>query len=137
MISEALHEAIYDALTGSAALMAEIVAVYSDVPEPSDSGADSDFPFVTFDEESSQPNDTDDTIGVFTTFRVHLWSRTNSSHARKAIEDLVRPVFDRNTFTVAGGTTVTCEFTGKTGFPDPDGKTYHTIFRFRVTMNDI
>lgn len=137
MTGQDLHEAIYAALTGNSALVAATQGIYSDVPDPADSEADSAFPYITFDEETALPFDSDDALGESLTFRVHVWSRTNSAHGRKAVEDMIRGTFDRSTFNVANGTTITCDFVNRDGFADPDGKTYHAIFRFRVLQYDI
>ena len=137
MITAAVHQAVYDKLTGDASLMADITGVYSAMVQPADPGAVSDFPYITFDVVSTVPNDTDEAIGSRDVFRVHLWWRGRNQKARRLVVDKIRAAMPRDGLTVAGGTNVNCAFQSFTELPDPDGKTVHSIVQFRTELHDI
>ena len=51
-----LQQAIYDALTGDATLMALITGVYADIEPPNLPEANTDFPYVVIGQDSLSPD---------------------------------------------------------------------------------
>ena len=131
-LSTALQQTIYTALTADVPLMAAIVAVYDDVPQVADSGAASDFPFVTIGEDILRDWSTNTWSGAEALITIHTWSRLPGRKETKAIQDLIYTALHRATLTIAGHTSVLIDFQLSDSFLDPDGKTRHGTQDFRV-----
>ena len=133
----AVQTAIFDALKASAPLTAAIVDVYDDVPQLDERElADADFPFVTIGEDDVDEDDTDTSVGYSLLCEVHVWSRYAGRKEAKDIQGLIHDALHRATLTVAGFTFVDSFFDESRTLRDPDGKTYHGISIFRVTITE-
>jgi len=129
-----IQKAIYDALSGNSALASAVVAVYDNVPQPADTGAASDFPYVTIGEDVLVPWDTDDSTGVDGSITIHVWSRTKGRKEVKTIQGLIYDVLHRADLAVTGYAFVTLEFDSAQSMLDPDGQTQHGVQTFRLVM---
>lgn len=134
MIGENLQKAIYQKLKGSATLTAVVVGVYDDVPQSSDSGLASAFPYVTIGDDSSTEWDTDTELGVEVLITIHVWSRAKGRTETKQIQKIVYNLLHRCKLSVKDSVLVGCEYISDESFMDSDGKTRHGVQQFRVTL---
>lgn len=134
-MNEALQQAIYTTLTASAPLVAAVQGIYDHVPQVSDSGAGSAFPYVTLGENTVSAWATDDWSGGDAVVRVHVWSRYRGRKEALEILDLIRAALDRATFAITGYTNVTCDFLQSFVEVDPDGLTRHGVIEFRILIS--
>lgn len=128
--SWAVQQAIFDALTGAAALTALLgdgaAGVYDDVPE------NATFPYVTIGETFLSPFDTKTEIGVEHVVVLHIWSRYEGAKECKQIMTAIYDALNRAALSVSGQTVVDSRFTFAQTMRDPDGETRHGIQRFTV-----
>ena len=131
----ALQDAIYDALTGSSPLMAMIKGLYDSVPQPTDSGAGAEFPYVTYGEASHTDWSTDTESGDDATITIHTWSRYRGRTETKQIQGVVYDALHRVELTVTGFAFVAIDWLGSDSFVDADGLTRHGVQTFRVLID--
>lgn len=124
----AVQTAVYDALTGDAALAALVEGVFDAVPQ------DQSFPFVTIGEDIHNEWDTNTTLGSDCSITVHTWSRGRGRKETKEIQGAVYDALHRASLTYAGYRFVSVEFAGSQSFMDADGLTRHGIQTFRVII---
>lgn len=134
MKTAALQQALYDRLSGFTALTDLVEAIYTRVPQASESEDDSVYPFVTIGPFNVTPFDTKIDNGGTVVVQVHIWSRGNSDLAWRAIEEQVYNALHKYTdLAVTGANLIDCLFESSTDTDDPDGLTTHVIMSFRVT----
>ena len=137
MNSANLHRALYTRLTGATGLSGVITGVYAHVPQPDNAGDVAAFPYITLGPHTRSPFDTDDDDGQSVRVNVHLWDRYSSELTRSAVRDAIYDALHKYDLAVTGADLLDCLFVNETGFPDPDGKTFHTVMGFRVTYTGI
>lgn len=126
-----LQKAIYARLASQ--VSGSFVGIYTDVPQPDDSELDSAFPYLTIGPVAVSNIDTKSDDGISALAQVHVWHRTNSTLAVRALYNGVYAALqDYRALAVTGANVVNCLFEGADEFDDPDGKTKHGVMRFRV-----
>ncbi len=124
----AVQTAIYDKLTGDAALMAAIDAVHDQVPE------NAAFPYLTIGEDTGRDFGTKTESGQSLTLTLDAWSR---AHGRKEVKDIlarVHALLHEQALSVAGFTHLLTRFEFTQTFRDPDGLTQHGVARYRIIV---
>lgn len=105
--------------------------VYSDIPQQTN------FPYC-FVEIESQPWDQDDDANMQHIVRVHGYSNKNSPMQTTRIAEYAYEAINRqeSSITLDSGDLVLAIFTGvKTVFKEPDGKTWHSVIEFSLTVD--
>lgn len=115
--SEAILTALYDALV--TALPG--VQVWSTVPQASDGGAVSAFPYVQIGAIVILPWDTHSETGHDFTARVHTRWRAASEDAGRIIQDAIYDALHNGTLLIDGGATVLLQRQSTTVMALPDG----------------
>ncbi len=121
-MDEALQVAVYEALTGSTALMSVITAVRDDVPQDENSGDSAQFPYVVIGDDRISAWATDDWSGGEATVRVTTHSRYSGKKETKQIMGHIRAALDRADLNISGYTSVTCDFVDSDTSKDLDGE---------------
>ena len=98
----AIQTTIYTALKADAPLSAVVVDVYDDVPQPTDTGDSSDFPYVTIGETVHSDWDTVTSVGDDATLTIHTWSRFAGRSEVKEIQGLIYDVLHLANLTLVG-----------------------------------
>jgi hypothetical protein len=122
----ALQKAIYDRLTGNAALMAIVSGVFDSVPEAQA------FPYITIGDDTAVDFGTHTWKGQNLTITIHSWSM---ARGRAQVKDIMKRVYDllhEQLLTMQGHTMFSMRFDFEQTFLDPDGVTYHGLQRFRA-----
>lgn len=138
MNSEALQQAVFNKLNVSSitsllsTAYSPLPAIFTDVPQAVDSGADSWFPFITFGGDTVSPYDTKSAVGASTVLQVDVWSRSRSMLQVKDIADAVDTVIRRQTLSISGETHIGTELGSCTYSLDPDGKTKRAVLLYTV-----
>jgi hypothetical protein len=135
--SAALQSAIYTRLndasvTGLLSTAYGQPAIFSDVPQPADAGADNLFPYITYRVSTVAPFDTDDATGGNAIVQVDCWHRVRSDIALNALADAVDLRLRRQPLTISGVTWITTELESVSFSDDPDGKSKRALMLFRV-----
>lgn len=129
----AVQQAIYAALTGSAALQALIgnpARVYDHVPdEPT-------FPYVVIGESFSGQWDTKSFDGMDQDVVLHIWSRYRGRKEAKQIMGAIHDALNKQKLTVTDQSFVLCQFTFGQVIDDPDGLTRHGVARYSVLTHE-
>ena len=133
----AIQSAIFGALDADVTLSGLVTGVYDDVPQPSDAGSSSAFPYVTIGEAVHTEWDTDTTLGDDCTITVHAWSRYEGRKEIKDIQGAIYYVLHRSNLSVSGYTTVGVDWQQSESFVDSDGETRHGVQTFRVILDEV
>lgn len=131
-----IQTAIYSELSQDTALNALVNGrIYDFKPQSSDSGSDSEFPYVTIGNDFLLQWNNDQKKGVEGTINIHTWSRARGFHEIKRLQDIIRELFDkRDEMIVSGLDFVTMDFVDSESFPESDGKTFHGVQSFRILV---
>lgn len=130
----AVQDAIYAALSGSAALQALIgnpARLYDHVPE------DAAFPYVELGEVSARRFDSASRGGLDCQLTLNVWSRYQGRREAKQILDAIYGVLHDGTLSVAGNAHVLTSFQSAETRRDDDGLTYHGVVKYRVLVQAI
>ncbi|HKJ73635.1 MAG TPA: DUF3168 domain-containing protein [Alphaproteobacteria bacterium] len=122
----ALQKAVFDALTGSADLMAMVSGVYDHVP------ADTAFPYVTIGETTVADWSSKTFDGQEHSLTLHVWSRARGRKETKEIFGLVYAALNGAPLSVAGQQLVDLRFDFAQTLLDTDGLTFHGVQRYRA-----
>lgn len=125
------QRAIYEALTGSAPLMALITGVYDHV----DQGTE--YPYVVIGEDPATEWDTDTEQGAEQLVTIHSWSRERGRLETKQILEAIYETLHRQTLTINDAIFYSCFWESSDSFMDPDGETRHGIIRFRIRYDSL
>lgn len=125
-----LQQAIGDRLATFPALAS--VAVYDVVPQPSDAGDDSEFPFIVIGPHNPLRSDDKGQDGLDVLTQVHLFDRGYSAISWLGIRDAVYDALHNHGLTVSGANVYNCLFERAEDIGDPDGVTRHGVMFFRV-----
>lgn len=110
--------------------------VYDHVPQESDAGDDSKFPYITIGEARANEFDTDDKLGFDATVVIHVWSRQRGRKQVKLIQDQVYEVLHRANLTIIGYHFLSMDQEFAESFVDNDGLTRHGVQQFRVLFEN-
>lgn len=142
MKQTALEAAIYNELTGNAALMAAIEAVWiPEAPQADDGELIGPFPYVVVPQVTITPWDTDDTLGAQAVAQVDSYARATpaaSAHAlARQVCDLVYGALHRADLTITGANCVDClHETTSYGWEEPGG-TRRCVSLYRITYDGV
>lgn len=135
----AVSKAVYARLAGYTALtslLASPTSVYGHVPQEG-TALDAGFPYVAIGDTTSTAFDTDTTTGYDLTVTIHSFSRGRSPLDALGIMGQVYNALHRYSLTVTGYNLIDCLWDDTAEvLQEPDGLTYHTVQRFRITIND-
>jgi hypothetical protein len=132
-----VQDAIYDHLTGNVALMAAVVAVYDNVPQPEDAGADSDFPYVTIGEDNHVAIDTDTELMDQVSITIHTWARRSGRSQIKQIQGLISTSLNRSNLLASGYKFINIARVDSQSFLDSDGFTRHGVQTFNLMIEEL
>jgi hypothetical protein len=133
-----LQQAIYTALNVASVTSllttqyAGVPAIFSDVPQASDSELPAFFPFIVIGGDTISPNNDKDKTGGNAIVQIDVFSRLTTFSEVKAIAAAVDLVIQRQPLTITGATWVTTELEGVDFDRDPDGLTKRAIMQYRV-----
>lgn len=128
----AIQEAIYTALTAALS-----VPVYDDVPQPDDSGASDDFPYVTIGEDVITYDDTDTEDIKQVSVTVHVWSRYSGRREVKQIQGQIYSALHRTDLSHPGYNFITLTEQSATSERDPDGLTRHGVQTYNLLIERV
>lgn len=143
MKSDALHDALYAALTGDATLLSMLSsawgldAVFADVPQTDEAEDDAYYPFVSFGPETSTRFDDKDENGGNAVLQINAWTRTNNYTEAKQIADRIHMVLHKGTLSISGANHISTQCESVDFSIDPDGHTRRALMLYRVTYFDI
>lgn len=126
-----IQTGIYSELAGDALLMDMVTAIYDHVPQASDAGDDSLFPYITIGDDDLSEWGTDQDVGFDATIRVHVWSRARGRAETKRIQGRIYEILHRGTIPLDEYHLVMLDEQLQQTFLDPDGLTYHGVQTFR------
>lgn len=127
----ATQEAVYSALTASAALQALIgnpARVYDVVPPAAV------FPYVTLGDISIRDFDTKDRLGFEQLHVIHVFSRSRGRKELKQVMQTIYDVMHRTNVSVTGADLVNCQLLSALTQQDNDGLTLRGTLRFRIVV---
>jgi hypothetical protein len=136
-----LQQAIYTALNVASVTSllttqyAGVPAIFSDVPQASDSELPAFFPYIKIGRDRIRPNNDKDKTGGNAIVQIDVFSRLTTFSQVKAIADAVELVIDRQPLTITGATWVTTELESSDFDLDNDGLTKQAIMQYRVLYN--
>lgn len=139
MNSANLQQAVYDRLNGFSALTALLgtAGIRTRVVQETQPEDTAPLPYVTFEFPSIIPFDTKTDNGANAIIRCHVWARSQSELARRAVEDQLYAALHLHDLSITGASTMICRFETKTEFDDPDGVTTHGVVDFRCVYDEI
>lgn len=135
--STVVQTAIYDQLTNNAPLMAEITAVYDDVPQAIEAGDDAEFPYVTIGEDVFTDISTDLELMSLVSITIHVWSRTAGRAETKKIQGLVYDALNRANLVQSGYKFVNINNVSTESRLESDGFTRHGIQTFNLIIEEL
>ncbi len=131
--SLSLQQAIFTALSTSTALVNYLggAKIYDDIPEQTP------FPYVTIGQSLMTDWSTATELGREHRLRVHVWSRdSGSSEIQRIAEEIINSLHDVS-LSLTDNVLVNMRFTGADMLRDADGKTHHSILRFRAVTEPV
>jgi len=137
MSADKIQQAIYDALTGDATLMALIVKVCVEVEQPDMPGEDSDFPYVTFGEDDISSFDTKTDNGGSALCQIDIWSRQNNLIEVKKIAGVIYGILQKGSLNIVDADHVLTRIEGQLFSKDPDGQTKRGMVMARVVYDEM
>lgn len=130
-ISDEVQEAVYERLTGDAALMALVGnRVHEQVPEGSA------YPYVQIGETFETKDATFDKDGRSVLMWIHVWSQYRGNAQAWSIIGPIGDLLDEHALAVDGALTDSCEVEMTQVTRDPDGKTRHGLIHLRVRLSE-
>ena len=143
-MENAVAIAIYQALAADATLTALLAtgpaggpAIYDAVPQPSDTGAASAFPYLVIGDDIVTAWDTDTSQGGDVLITIHIWSRKDTKRECKQIQAALFNVLARAELTVPDHEFIGIEFETSTCVQDPDMETQHGTSEFRMYIDQL
>lgn len=94
------------------------------------------FPYVVIGLNGSRPYDTDTFVGDEIDVYFHVWSRAEGTNETRTIAARLNEIFHRKPPVVSGANSVDMLRRFAQIYRDPDGKTFHGIFRYRLTLTE-
>lgn len=132
-----VQTAIYDKLANDTAVTNTVTGIYDKVPQPTDSGASSDFPYITIGEDILNNADTDTELMMQVSITIHVWSRYGGRSETKQIQGLIYDSLHRANLAQSGYKFVTITQGDSQSFLDADGETYHGVQTFNLLIEEL
>jgi len=128
-----LQQAIFTALTGSTVLVNYLggAKVYDDIPE------DTPFPYVIIGQSLMRDWGTVSEQGREHLLRLHVWSRNPGSTETQLITEEIINVLHDQDLMLQDNVLINLRFSGADVLRDSDGKTHHSILRFRAVTEPL
>lgn len=111
-------------------------SVYDIPPQPDDSGAKTDWPYVTIGRDIVTPWDTNSEVGFSVTITVHVWSKKAGFKEAKTVQGEIYTALHRQSLSVTGYTFIACDIEQEQVIEDADGITIHGIQTFRIILDE-
>lgn len=129
---EPVQAAFFTRLSAEVAL----ATIYDDVPDMRDGQPDDLYPYVVIGEDTSNPWDTDDTLGSSVTCTLHILSRYQGKKEAKQIMGEIYTALNRQAanLSATGYRFVDCLHEFSEIIDEDDGATRHGVCRYRVTI---
>jgi hypothetical protein len=121
-----IQAAVYDLLTGDAALMGLVTGVWDEVPEGTA------YPYVVIGEALEQPEGAHDRFGRQTVITLHVWTDTRGFTATTQITARLVALLDHQPLTIAGHHHVSTRYEFSQTLRDPKPHLRHIPIRFRI-----
>jgi len=123
-----LQQAIFTTLTGSTVLVNYLggAKIYDDTPE------DTPFPYVTIGQSLMRDWSTASDQGREHLLRLHVWSRDAGGTETQLITEEIINVLHDQSLILQDNLLINLRFSGADVLRDSDGKTHHSILRFRA-----
>lgn len=132
-----LQAAIYNKLTGDAAVMALVNGVFADKDQPTTPEDDADFPYIMIGEDQAAAWDTKTTFGVQAVCQIDVWSRQNNYIEAKGVSTAVYKALHYQPLTIVGADHVMTIVESTTFTKDADGHTKRGLILARVVYDEI
>jgi len=113
------------------------VSVYDNVPQPSDGGSKTDYPYITIGEDVLTVWDTATESGTSASITVHTWSRAKGRKETKDLQGLIYSALHKQALSVSGYQFIGCDWESSQSFLDSDGDTRHGIQTFRILIDEL
>jgi len=128
-----LQQAIFTALTGSTTLVNYLggAKIYDDIPEQTP------FPYVTIGQSFMADWSTATDQGREHLLRLHVWSRDSGGTEAQLIGEEIISVLHDAALILQDNVLVNLRFTSTDVLRDRDGKTHHSILRFRAVTEPV
>jgi len=128
-----LQQAIFTALTGSTTLVNYLggAKIYDDIPEQTQ------FPYVTIAQSFMTDWSTATSRGCEHLLRLHVWSRDSGSTESQLIGGEIISVLHDAALALQDNILINLRFTSADILRDRDGKTHHSILRFRAVTEPV
>lgn len=127
-----LQTAIYQKLSGTAALVESVKGIYDQTPQENEKLGGEKFPYVCIGDDHFSPWDTDTELGFEAAVTIHVWSRSGGRKQNKIIQCLIYAALHRQPLAISGYSALTPTFTGEDTFLDADGLTQHGVLVFQI-----
>lgn len=132
-----VQTAIYSQLTSNAPLMAKVVTVSDNVPQPEDAGDSANFPYVTIGEDVHTTIDTDSELMNMVSITVHTWSRYSGRAETKEIQGLIYNALHRSNLVQSGYKFINIAQVSSESRLDSDGFTRHGVQTFNLIIEEL
>lgn len=123
-----LQQAIYQALSGDAALSAMVSGIFDRPPQGGD------FPYVTLGESTIADRSTIATSGTEHLVTLHVWSREGGRAETATIMDRIYALLHHAGLSVTGQTFIVSRFVSSRLLLEEDGFTYHGAMQFQILL---
>lgn len=129
-ISDEIHEAVYELLTGDVTLTNLVTGgIHDEVPQ------NRSYPFVQMGSESFESKRATFSVdGRNVLVRIHVWSQYQGAKEAWNIIARIGTLLDETTPAVDGAVVESCEVELAQVLPDPDGITRHGVMDLRVLI---
>ena len=132
-----VQKGIYDTLIANVPLMAAVVRVSDDVPQPSDAGDTANFPYVTIGEDVLTDASTDTELIMQVSITVHVWSREAGRFETKTVQGLIYDALNRANISESGYKFVNINQTQSDSRLESDGQTRHGVQTFNLILEEL
>lgn len=132
-----VQKGIYETLINNAPLMAVVVSVSDDVPQPSDAGDAAKFPYVTIGEDVFTDISTDTELMSQVSITIHVWSRKAGRKETKEIQSLIYNTLNRAEIVQSGYHFININETQSESRLDSDGQTRHGIQTYNLMIEEL
>ena len=110
--------------------------VFDTAPFLPEGAPSTSFPYCVIGNDTTEPWDTDDTLGTQISLTLHFWSRAKGMKQVKALMDQAYGLLHRAALTKTGYSVIDCLFEFGEAMNDPDGQTKHGVQRYRLTIRE-
>ena len=110
--------------------------VFDTAPFLPEGAPSTSFPYCVIGNDTTEPWDTDDTLGTEISLTLHFWSRAKSMKQVKALMDQAYGLLHRASLAKTGYSIIDCLFEFCEAMNDPDGQTKHGVQRYRLTIRE-